>query len=122
DRRGAVRDRRLPAPGTRRPGHGARSGPMSSQHGTGTAHGAREARPAAADEGTGSDRSAAHRRMVAVLLLVVALGALGLVALGAAADRGSEPVYQGGTEGTYRWAPQREDYSEPDWSTEDVTT
>lgn len=96
---------------------------MSSPHHARTAHGAPpEARPAASADGPDSDRSAPHRRMVAVMLLVVALGALGLVALGAAADRGPAPVYQGDTEGSYQWAPQREDYWEPDWSTEDVTT
>lgn len=92
---------------------------MSTPHETRTAHGAPSA---PATDGPGPDRSAPHRRMVAVMLLVVALGALGLVALGSAADRGPGAVYQGDTEGSYMWAPAREDYSEPDWSTEDVTT
>ncbi|ATG52734.1 hypothetical protein CFK38_15265 [Brachybacterium vulturis] len=66
--------------------------------------------------------SAAHRRLVAGLLLVVSLGAIGLVALGAAADRGPSAVYSGRTEASYLWEPQREDYQEPDWSTHEVTT
>lgn len=64
----------------------------------------------------------ARRRLAAALLLVVSLAAIGLVALGAAADRGSGAVYSGETEAEYRWAPPREDYSEPDWSTEDAPT
>lgn len=69
-----------------------------------------------------TDRITAHRRLVVVLLLLVSLGALGLVALGSAADRGPGAVYTGETEGSYNWGPQREDYSEPDWSTGDATT
>lgn len=96
---------------------------MSSPHETGTGAGtATAADPEAPGTGPPSDRLATHRRLVAVMLLVVALGALGLVALGAAADRGAEPSYEGSTEGTYQWGPQREDYSEPDWSTYEVTT
>lgn len=87
---------------------------------TGTDSAAAGSAPETATAGTGG--GAPHRRLVAVMLLVVALGALGLVALGAAADRGSEPVYLGSTEGSYQWAPEREDYQEPDWSTYDVTT
>lgn len=94
---------------------------MSTPHGTRTAHDA-PSDPATDAAGPGPGRSAPQRRMVAVMLLVVAIGALALVALGAAADRGAEPVYLGNTEGSYQWAPQRDDYSEPDWSTEDVTT
>ncbi|MGP9611754.1 DUF4129 domain-containing protein [Brachybacterium sp. AOP42-B2-9] len=69
-----------------------------------------------------SPRVDAHRRLVAVLLLVVSLGAIGLVALGAAADRGPGAVYTGETEGEYKFAPAREDYNEPDWATQDLPT
>lgn len=85
----------------------------SSPAGTGTPVGA------ATDTAAGT---AGHRRLVAVLLLVVSLGALGLVALGAAADRGPSAVYTGETEREYQFAPAREDYSEPDWATEDAPT
>lgn len=74
----------------------------------------------AARSADGTTRTDAHRRLVAVLLLVVSLGAIGLVALGAAADRGPGAVYTGETEGEYQFAPAREEYSEPDWATEDV--
>lgn len=60
---------------------------------------------------------AARRRLIAVLLLVLSLAGIGIVSLGAAADRGPETVYSGSTEGEYRWAPKREPYTEPDWST-----
>ncbi|MDN5820861.1 MAG: DUF4129 domain-containing protein [Brachybacterium sp.] len=85
--------------------------------GAGTSTDTRAGTPAGSAAGT-----AAHRRLVVVLLLVVSLGAIGLVALGAAADRGPGAVYTGDTEGSYQWAPQREDYGEPDWSTYDVST
>ncbi|GAA4530086.1 DUF4129 domain-containing protein [Brachybacterium paraconglomeratum] len=70
----------------------------------------------------GTTRADAPRRLVAVLLLVVSLGAIGLVALGAAADRGPGAVYTGETDGEYQFAPAREDYYEPDWATEDLPT
>lgn len=51
------------------------------------------------DTGVGAQAgTAAHRRLVAVLLLVVSLGAIGLVGLGAAADRGPGAVFVGATE------------------------
>lgn len=67
-------------------------------------------------------RADAHRRLVAVLLLVVSLGAIGLVALGAAADRGPGAVYTGETEAEHQFAPGRENYEEPDWATRDEPT
>jgi len=61
--------------------------------------------------------SAARRRLVAVLLLVVSLAAIGLVGLGSSADRGPGTQFVGGGEVERRDPPERNDYSEPDWAT-----
>lgn len=61
-----------------------------------------------------------QRRLVAALLLVVSLAAIGLATLGAAADHGPGATYAGETEGEYRWSQPREPYSEPDWATSDA--
>lgn len=93
--------------------------------GSGTRAGADADADAVADtaRSTGdAARADAHRRLVAVLLLIVSLGAIGLVALGAAADRGPGAVYTGETEGEYQFAPAREAYNEPDWATQDLPT
>lgn len=94
---------------------------MSTQSSTGTDAGT-DTGAHAARSPDGTARAGAHRRLVAVLLLLVSLGAIGLVALGAAADRGPGAVYTGETEGEYQFAPAREDYNEPDWATQDLPT
>ena len=66
--------------------------------------------------------TSAPRLLVAVLLLVVTLAGIGVITLGASADRGPGAVYDGATEASYLWGQQREPYSEPDWSTSDVPT
>ncbi|AXK44424.1 DUF4129 domain-containing protein [Brachybacterium saurashtrense] len=101
-----------PAPGS------TASGPSAAGH---SAAGPSAASTTASPAASGPAR-AGHRRLVAAMLVVVSLAAIGLVTLGAAADRGPGAVYRGDTEGEYRWLPQREPYSEPDWSTADVTT
>lgn len=77
-----------------------------------------------ADGRRSSHASAASgpRLLVAVLLLVVTLAGIGMITLGASADRGAGAVYDGATEASYLWGPQREPYSEPDWSTSDIPT
>ena len=94
---------------------------MSTGSGTSAATDA-AAETGAARSTDSSARADAHRRLVAVLLLIVSLGAIGLVALGAAADRGPGAVYTGETEGEYQFAPAREAYNEPDWATQDLPT
>jgi len=66
------------------------------------------------------DRSA-QRRVVALLLLVAALGGLGAVALGAAAERDPLAIFAGPTERiTADPSAAREAYDEPEWDTHDV--
>lgn len=106
---------------------------MSSEHGAtpstdagpGAGAGPRtDAEPAEASGSTSPehDPAAASRRLVAVLLMVVSLGAIGLVALGAAADRGAGVVYVGETEVEREVQPPPNDYSEPDWATGEAPT
>lgn len=64
--------------------------------------------------------SATDRRLIAAVLLVVALGALGLAALGAAADRGTVATVEEGQEREPRPLEQEEEYTEPDWSVYEV--
>lgn len=62
-----------------------------------------------------------QRRVIALLLLLAALGGLGAVTLGAAAERGPVATYTGTTERVEpSRAPAEEGYSEPDWTTHDV--
>lgn len=72
-------------------------------------------RPRGARPGSAPQDAHGSRLLVAVLLLVVMLGAIGLVSLGSAADR-TEPVYRGEvTRDESGPPPEREDYTEPDW-------
>ncbi|MGY5764046.1 DUF4129 domain-containing protein [Brachybacterium sp. DNPG3] len=81
--------------------------------------------PAAAPSTSAAPASgqAAPGRTVALMLLLVALGALALVTLGATADRGEVVSYSGEREQSY--APVElpaQEYDEPDWSTFEVET
>lgn len=72
--------------------------------------------PELAAEDTGAARRRA-RRSLAALLLIAALGALGLVALGSAAERG--PLVEVGEVSEpepFQPEDASEEYSEPDWS------
>lgn len=70
-----------------------------------------------------TEPTSSPRRTVAIVLMLVALGALALVTLGAAADRGELMTYTGGGDLELSTVQQTaEDYSEPDWDTHEVET
>lgn len=58
-----------------------------------------------------------HRRLLALLLLIAALGGLGLATLGASAERAAEPVYVGDATQDLPSFVTREKYEEPVWDT-----
>jgi hypothetical protein len=68
------------------------------------------------------DPGASSRRLLAVMVLVLCLAGLGVVTLGAAADRGPGPVWAGETVTEYGFDPPREAYGEPDWATREEPT
>ncbi len=67
-------------------------------------------------------RGLTQRRVVALLLLIVALGGLGVVALGAAAEHPPAATYVGPTERILAPEKIRQGYDEPIWETHDVVT
>lgn len=96
--------------------------------GTGTTSG-NDATPGATDsaaadaraDGTGAADAGMHRRLVALLLLIAALGGLGLATLGAAAERGPGPTFVGQTGGEFD-PPEKQpqDYEPPEVPTGDM--
>lgn len=67
-------------------------------------------------------RGLTQRRVVALLLLIVTLGGLGVIALGAAADHPPAATYVGPTERIEPPPKVRHGYDEPVWETHDVVT
>lgn len=67
-------------------------------------------------------RGLTQRRVVALLLLIVALGGLGVIALGAAAEHPPAATYVGPTERIEPPPKVRHGYDEPVWDTHDVVT
>lgn len=67
-------------------------------------------------------RGLTQRRVVALLLLIVALGGLGVVSLGAAAEHPPMASYTGPTERIIPQKKPRHAYEEPIWETHDVVT
>lgn len=76
---------------------------------------------AATDAGTAGRGADVHRRLVALLLLIAALGGLGLATLGAGAERGPGPTFVGQTGREFDPPEQQQqDYEPPEWPTENM--
>lgn len=82
----------------------------------------RAARDDAAAPQHSAGQEVSARRLLAAMVLLLCLAGLGVVTLGAAADRGPGPVWAGETVTEYGFAPPREAYGEPDWATRDEPT
>lgn len=102
----------------RDPRDGAGPGGAETAGGAGSAEPTNSAETAAGDtRPADTDGGGPHRRVLALLLLVAALGGLGLATLGASAERAGEPVYVGEATQELPSFVQREEYQEPVWET-----